>query len=81
MRDKFSRVLRTFMETLFTTSGFPKSMGNQAKKSWINSTLDWLLGSGEPWTRYRTLIDILDQPEDDPDVRQARQAMLAHPQV
>jgi hypothetical protein len=47
----------------------------------VNSTLDWLLGSGEPWTRYRTLIDILDQPEDDPDVRQARQAMLAHPQV
>jgi len=31
MHDKFSRVLRTFMETLFTTSVFPKSMGNLAK--------------------------------------------------
>ena len=46
-----------------------------------NSTLDWLLGSDEPWTRYRTLVDLLDQPEDDPEVCHARQAMLTHPQV
>jgi len=43
--------------------------------------LDWLLSSDEPWTRYRTLVDLLDLPEKDPDVAAARAAMLAHPQV
>ena len=46
-----------------------------------DTTLDWLLDSDEPWTRYRTLLDLLDRPEDDPDVRAARAAMLAHPRV
>jgi len=41
----------------------------------------WLLESDEPWTRYRTLVDLLDRPEDDPDVQAARAEMLAHPQV
>lgn len=41
----------------------------------------WLLASDEPWTRYRTLVDLLDRPEDDPDVQTARAEMLAHPQV
>ena len=41
----------------------------------------WLLESGEPWTRYRTLIDLLDQPESDAAVCAARAEMLAHPQV
>jgi hypothetical protein len=41
----------------------------------------WLLESDEPWTRYRTLVDLLDRPEDDPEVQAARAAMLAHPQV
>ena len=41
----------------------------------------WLLGSDEPWTRYRTLLDLLGCPEDDPDVASARAEMLAHPQV
>jgi len=41
----------------------------------------WLLDSDEPWTRYRTLVDLLDHSEDDADVRAARRAMLAHPQV
>jgi hypothetical protein len=41
----------------------------------------WLLGSNEPWTRYRTLTDLLDRPEDDPDAQAARAEMLAHPQV
>ena len=45
------------------------------------STLDWLLGSDEPWTRYRMLVDLLDQPENEPEVRHARLAMLSHPQV
>ncbi len=41
----------------------------------------WLLESDEPWTRYRTLVDLLDRPEDDPEVQTARAEMLAHPQV
>lgn len=42
---------------------------------------DWLLTEREPWVRYRTLVDLLDRPEDDPEVKVARQAMLEHPQV
>lgn len=41
----------------------------------------WLLESDEPWTRYRTLRDLLDRPEDDAEVQAARSEMLAHPQV
>jgi hypothetical protein len=41
----------------------------------------WLLECDEPWTRYRTLVDLLDHPESDADARAAREAMLAHPQV
>jgi hypothetical protein len=44
-------------------------------------TLRWLLESDEPWTRYRTLVDLLDRSEDDPEVQAARAEMLAHPQV
>ncbi|MBN1486800.1 MAG: hypothetical protein JW981_04110 [Anaerolineae bacterium] len=43
--------------------------------------ITWLLESDEPWTRYRTLVDLLDQAEDDVEVQVARAAMLAHPQV
>jgi hypothetical protein len=43
--------------------------------------MHWLLESDEPWTRYRTLVDLLDRPEDDPEVQAARAEMLAHPQV
>ena len=41
----------------------------------------WLLSCDEPWTRYRTLVDLLDRPEDDAEVQAARAEMLAHPQV
>jgi hypothetical protein len=41
----------------------------------------WLLASDEPWTRYRTLLDLLDRPEDDGELQAARCEMLAHPQV
>ena len=44
-------------------------------------TVAWLLGCDEPWTRYRTLIDLLDLPEDDTDVIATREPMLAHPQL
>jgi hypothetical protein len=43
--------------------------------------IQWLLESDEPWTRYRTLVDLLDRPEDDADVQTARADVLAHPQV
>jgi hypothetical protein len=43
--------------------------------------IQWLLDSDEPWTRYRTLVDLLDWPADDPKVQSARAEMLAHPQV
>lgn len=40
--------------------------------------LAWLLDSDEPWTRYRTLVDLLDRSEDDLDVQAARTEMLDH---
>jgi len=47
----------------------------------LNATIDWLLASDEPWTRYRTLVDLLDRPSDDADVLAARDAMLADERV
>lgn len=41
----------------------------------------WLLSEGEPWVRYRTLIDLLDRNEDDPAVAEARRAMLADERI
>ena len=46
----------------------------------MDAPIAWLL-AGEPWVEYRTRRDLLGQPEDDPQVVAARQAMLAHPQV
>ncbi len=43
--------------------------------------LDWLLASHEPWTRYRTLVDLLAKPEHDPETVQARVDMLVDAQV
>ncbi len=43
--------------------------------------MEWLLASDEPWTRYRTLIDLLDRSEADPEVLAAKAEMLAHPQI
>lgn len=45
------------------------------------ATIQWLLDSAEPWTRYRALRDLLGRPADDPEVLAARAALLAHPQV
>ena len=47
----------------------------------MENQIDWLLGSEEPWTCYRTLVDLLELPESDREVKSARQAMLDHPQV
>jgi hypothetical protein len=43
--------------------------------------MEWLLVSDEPWTQYRTFVDLLERPEADPEVRTARAEMLAHPQI
>jgi hypothetical protein len=51
------------------------------------STLDWLLQSSEPWTAYRTLLDLVGTPADDSRVQEAhqqslvRQDLLAHPAI
>ncbi len=42
---------------------------------------DWLSAADEPWTRYRSLLDLLDRPEDDAEAQAARAEMLAHPRV
>ena len=47
----------------------------------MSDTMDWLLASNEPWTRYRTLVDLLDRPEDDAEVQTARSEMVNHPLV
>jgi hypothetical protein len=47
----------------------------------MDRVIEWLLASDEPWTRYRTLVDLVRQPENDPEVRAIRAEMLAHPQV
>lgn len=40
----------------------------------------WLLSSN-PWTAYRARLDLLGQPENAPEVIQARVELLAHPLV
>jgi hypothetical protein len=47
----------------------------------VTEIIQWLLRSDEPWTHYRTLLDLLDRPENDPEVLAARTAIVAHPQV
>jgi hypothetical protein len=43
--------------------------------------IQWLLDANEPWTRYRTYLDLQNKPAEYPGVIQARQDMLVHPQV
>ena len=38
----------------------------------MTDVIDWLLTSGEPWTRYRTYLDLAERPADDPDVQAAQ---------
>jgi hypothetical protein len=39
----------------------------------MGETSAWLLESEEPWTRYRTLLDLEARPLDDPEVVEARE--------
>lgn len=43
--------------------------------------LAWLLDSQEPWTRYRTLTDLVDRKPEASEVKTARAQMLSHPMV
>lgn len=43
--------------------------------------VEHLLNSNEPWTVYRTMIDILGIDRDDPDAKEARMRMIEDPLV
>jgi hypothetical protein len=43
--------------------------------------VEHLLNSNEPWTVYRTMIDILGMDRDDPDAKEARMRMIEDPLV
>ena len=45
------------------------------------SNIDWLLNCGEPWTRYRTLKDLLGTSDTDPRVIATKKELIQHPQV
>ena len=47
----------------------------------MDDRIDWLLTSDEPWTRYRTLVDLCVLPGSSAEVEAARDEMLNHPQV
>jgi hypothetical protein len=42
--------------------------------------IDWLLNS-DPWTEYRTRIDLLDQPQDSSQVKDSYHRMISHPKI
>ena len=46
----------------------------------MDSIISWLL-EGPAWVQYRTRVDLLNQPEQDMEVRKARTAMLSDPKV
>ncbi len=46
-----------------------------------SSTLNWLLASDEPWTRFRTRVDLLGEDPSSASAQQDYKAMIAHPQI
>ncbi|MBI1793238.1 MAG: hypothetical protein HYR70_03490 [Chloroflexi bacterium] len=47
----------------------------------ITASLPWLLNPENPSVRYWTLVDILDRPANDPEVQEARAAIVQQPLV
>ena len=47
----------------------------------MDDRIAWLMNSNEPWTRYRTSIDLLEMPEESSEASSFRKEMLNHPQV
>lgn len=41
----------------------------------VDAPIAWLLDADEPWIAYRVRVDLLEQPEHDPEVQALRQAM------
>lgn len=54
---------------------------SEKDESLREAVIQWLLAQGEPWVRYRTLVDLLGLPEDDAEVRRSRREMMAHPRI
>jgi hypothetical protein len=51
-------------------------MGNQSWQRLLKGNpIDWLLEGDNPSVRYFTLTDILDEPQDNPEVKRARKAI------
>lgn len=55
--------------------------GNPWRSVLGTDPVPWLLASDEPWTRVRTLVDLVGLPESDQQVQAARREMLAHPRI
>jgi hypothetical protein len=53
---------------------------NNYKKLLKPESTDWLL-DGEPWVRYRTLVDLLDKEESDKEVIRAKEEISEHPLI
>lgn len=47
----------------------------------MDSNISWLLEQKEPSIRYRTLVEILDIPQDDTDVKEAYQKLVSSKKV
>ncbi|MCK4426848.1 MAG: hypothetical protein KAW16_00030, partial [candidate division Zixibacteria bacterium] len=54
-------------------------MNNQKKLLNFDST-NWLL-EGEPWVRYRTLVDLLDKNENEGEIICAKKEIFEHPLI
>ena len=46
-----------------------------------SNTIDWLLSSDEPWTRYRSRLDLLEQTEVSEEVIQDRANLISDPKI
>jgi len=46
----------------------------------MEEIIEWLL-EGEPWVRYRTRVDLLNQSENETEVLQARKETINHPKI
>lgn len=53
---------------------------NNWKKLLNQDCSKWLL-EGEPWVRYRTLVDLLDKTENDKEVIKAKKEISKHPLI
>lgn len=52
------------------------------RQEWLSADpIPWLLAGDDPALRYRVLVDLLDRPADDPEVRAAREAIPSSPLV